>query len=621
MDTDYSQIIHFGINDVNVSFQWIYEKQPNSIFDEPLFSSLLKWHMLYNLEFDLYVFEKRGFGILSLLQDRYWNEIKANSKWIRIGWYQVDDGKTVSMPISEQILSAKTVNGLIIEKLSERGCSRIVRLHNSMGEKQLLHALTEFGVHTFLAASTIDNQSYELGSNEKRELFENGHYKDEKGIHYILSDVDLNLLAYGKTADELLVVAQRAYNLSAKRMLIDISFDEKNFARIEKDIEKFLSRLWFIKKKLYLNASAYKDQYLYFTTLNDSYLYRMAVNNPDGIEIVAELPVNKSIKYSNLLFYNDVLWMIPWKERDICAFDVEKKELKKLTLNSDKKYEFVDAAITDNWLWLLPSEGKEIIRINLQLNTQKVFNDFPNEISFSESKKMPFKNISVYDNEVYFFSDSCTHNLIFDHQHDDLIALNSFTHSDFGTIVNSELAVISPTYPREDVILLNMLTGETNAIELPETVWKEAKYYAFWHSKRIDEYSVIIVPHEANAILHVNWRKKTVDIIDIPSHSYMSMRPNTLFSGYDIHIVGDEVWISSYMGNQFIVLKGKTNIKQVVDCDIDLGTIVSFKKSQKINSLSVENEKTNLVDFIDAIKKAVVTRETRVVDSQKDTTQ
>ena len=84
------QFVHFSIDDVIRCFQWIYEAQPDSIFDEPMLKKVKEWHDTYKLHCDLYVFEKCHEFTLEQLQDRYWEELKQNSSWLKLAWHQAD---------------------------------------------------------------------------------------------------------------------------------------------------------------------------------------------------------------------------------------------------------------------------------------------------------------------------------------------------------------------------------------------------------------------------------------------------------------------------------------------------------------------------------------------------
>lgn len=81
--------IHFSIDDVFETLRWCWENEPDSIFDMDFYGRLRKWHDLYGLRCNLYVFyTKNGNFGLGDLQEKYKDELNA-ADWMVLSYHGV----------------------------------------------------------------------------------------------------------------------------------------------------------------------------------------------------------------------------------------------------------------------------------------------------------------------------------------------------------------------------------------------------------------------------------------------------------------------------------------------------------------------------------------------------
>lgn len=81
------KIAHFSIDDVGLSFRYIYNNTPKTIFDMRLYSSLLKWREKYNLIVNMYCILLLDDFCISSIPDRYGMEFEKNKDWIKYGFH------------------------------------------------------------------------------------------------------------------------------------------------------------------------------------------------------------------------------------------------------------------------------------------------------------------------------------------------------------------------------------------------------------------------------------------------------------------------------------------------------------------------------------------------------
>lgn len=228
--------INVSIDDVNQCLRWIYENEPDSIFDTVFFSKLRSWHTLYGLCFEMFVFEKwKGFSI-EMLPDRYWMELRENATWIKMVWHGIS-GDKISYSDDEKIISIDRVYSLVVGKASKDLWGSRARLHSWEGSEQVLERLQDSGCNTFLTADS-NRTSYDLDYSESEKISLYGEYK-KNGRIYVETAVRLDGFSNGMTFDDIISICDE--KLSKGRDRIEVFFHEWSFMSIFNDIDILLS--------------------------------------------------------------------------------------------------------------------------------------------------------------------------------------------------------------------------------------------------------------------------------------------------------------------------------------------------------------------------------------------
>lgn len=580
MKSNINQFIHFSIDDVIESFKWIHDRQPESIFDEPMFGRLREWHEIYDLCFDCYVFEKSGSFQLCDLQDVYWEELRENAGWLKLGWHQLQPGE-ITIALSEQIASAKRVYDLIIEKCGERGFSRSLRLHMFAGDSELIAFLKEFGVSTFLTADADERISYDMTEEQCGKLNKTGGFWDKsREINYKRTDIRLDKLGEEYVVKDVLYDAYVCANRQPRKRSLEVFCHEWRFLKICNACEEFIEKLPSISKKLYMNAAVRVDKFIYFTDAYSPFLYQMDITSRK-IDILGDLPVERSgMKYASMALYDSKIWMVPWEEAKILVYDLKcrklteiyfpkSRALDRLQINNKRPAVYRKAVSCGKYLWLLPRREKALLCINMENYSFCVVDGFPEEISFDEQKLMTFKCMALYGGWIYLFSDGCSHNLKVNANTGTMEIWNQDFRSDFGIKLDENKTLLSPTVSGAPLRIYDDNFGTFEEIELPGYLWQEAKIYAFWYACRIRD-DIYILPHEANGILKVSSKNCTLDFVEYSDIEFYSMRPNKGFSGYDVIDLEDMVWVIPYMGNQILQISSDGKLSDVIKMEIPL---------------------------------------------------
>lgn len=579
MKSNINSFLHFSINDVIVSFKWIHDKQPESIFEEPMFGKLREWHELYNLCVDCYVFEKSGSFELGNLQDIYWKELKENAGWLRLGWHQVQPGE-ITASLNEQISSAKRVHDLIVQKCGDRGFCRSLRLHLFAGDARLISHLHEMGVSTFLTVDADKRISYDMTEEQCGKLNEAGGLWDaRRKILYKQTDIRLDRLGEEYAIEDALHDAHLCANRQPYKRSLEVFCHEWRFLKICDACQEFIGKVSLIPKRLYMNAAVRANEYIYFTDICSPFLYQMNIASRQ-IDILGNLSVECSgMKYASMTLYGSKIWMVPWEAPNILIYDLKNQELTEvyfpdsnvingLLINNDWQNEYRKTVCCRERLWLLPRKGKALLCVDMENCSFCILGEFPEGICFDEQKSMMFKCMDLYNDWVYLFADGCSHNLKINANTGAIEIWNEHFRGDFGIKLDENKALLSPTVSGTPLRIYKDDLEIFEEMELPDCLWQEEKLYAFWYACRVRD-DIYILPHEANGILKIS-DKNRISLVEYLDVEFYSMRPNKGFSGYDVMDLENAIWAIPYMGNQILQISPDGKISDVIEIEIPL---------------------------------------------------
>lgn len=508
---DIGQWVHFSIDDVIESLKWVYQNRPKSIFEEPMFGTLKKWHESYGINCDLYVFEMTAGFQLTDLQDNYWEELAKESDWLKLGR---DCRKSGEITIVPHIRFDRFADGVTVKDY-------------------------------------ID---------DARAFLNKAHYKKH----------------------------------------LEIFCQEWKFMGIVSEIEQFWIKFSKIKIDLYMNASVLIGEYLYFTACNANFLFR---NRLDGgeTEVIAELPcvTYNSMKFSSLIYFENSIWMIPGREDDVIIYDMLDQKVSVLSLPYKKEHEsgwinFRKAVRYEDYIWLLPCKMPFLIRINMKKRSIRTFAEWPKEVHFDKEEKMNFFSMCTTGKYLYLFRCGCSHNIRVNLKDGSMEILNMDIPKAYGVVTDEKL-YISPISGRTPVHLYDLKEqGKETQYVLPQWVWAQEKFYAFWYAERVGN-SVWFLPHEANAVIRMKLEDGSMNFISVGMEDYKTLRTNPEFAVYEAVEQGDGIWLVSYMGNKAIMINEKGATTKTV---IFSASLSQLKRNCWKGSICYESHKEGLLQFL-----------------------
>lgn len=175
-----SQTIHFSVDDVIGCFENLTrnEKKYNSVFDEPFFAYIKSLHEKYNAKVSLYCFyEKEGFS-LDECTERFADDFKASSGWLKFGFHAAKPGAFKNFA-GEGGRSVYKMFVSQIERITGTSdcITKTVRLDYFSGDKKFIEAISDKssknGIRQLLCADSSSRDSYYLDSVQKSELNKN----------------------------------------------------------------------------------------------------------------------------------------------------------------------------------------------------------------------------------------------------------------------------------------------------------------------------------------------------------------------------------------------------------------------------------------------------------------
>lgn len=233
-----SNLVHISVDDVIDTFYWIEKYKPKSIFEQPLFFKIKKWHEQYDLIFDLYMFESKGDFDIKMVPVRYWREIAKNCEWIKLAWHRRTAGILVDSE-NEELLSIERFYKFLIMNCGHNILSDTVRLHRWIASKKIMDSLKSHGINKFLTSDS-DEISYDLTTEEMNCIKENYRYEKEN-IIYKKTVLRLDYFIDGLDISSSVKNIKNVYNITKDN--VEVFFHEKYFDKMQNIIQKLLSEL------------------------------------------------------------------------------------------------------------------------------------------------------------------------------------------------------------------------------------------------------------------------------------------------------------------------------------------------------------------------------------------
>jgi hypothetical protein len=232
---------HFSISDVLGIFQEIEEKRYRSIFEQPLLGFLKKMHELYGTKVTLFLFYENGRFNLSLLSERYREELHSQAEWLKLGFHARNEK---AFPYSHASFAEGERDFLMIRNEVFRfagvdSWSNVVRSGYCSGSREAVRAWKKNGAATILTCRPYTGLYYlSPGSSRigamwgalKRKLFggdvfeyifDHDYWIDfDEGLTFVTLDVVI------EQDKEIIETLQRVCKIPRKSEIIDVATHE-----------------------------------------------------------------------------------------------------------------------------------------------------------------------------------------------------------------------------------------------------------------------------------------------------------------------------------------------------------------------------------------------------------
>lgn len=203
---NYNKFAHVSIDDFIEAFRDITENEDvyESIFENKLFKSLKDLHEKYGVKISCYIYyrsDDKKFD-LSMCTDKFSEEFKENSSWLKFGFHTRDAGRNYeSLPgfiikndydrITDELLR---ITG------SEQCIDKVIRLQSFYGSHSAIKEIqeTEIGIIGLLSADDT-RRSYSLNDEDNSQLYLYDYFEDENNIKYFKTDIRLENIVNIKT--------------------------------------------------------------------------------------------------------------------------------------------------------------------------------------------------------------------------------------------------------------------------------------------------------------------------------------------------------------------------------------------------------------------------------------
>lgn len=553
---DYNRWVRISVDDVIVSLKRIYETHPKSVFDEVLFRNLMRFHVDYDLIFELFVFEECEGFVLSDLQDVYWEEFARNANWIKFGWH----GRNISQKKeldANDISSFERVYRLLTNKLPKQCISEVGCVHRYAGNSGLLENMKERGTGTFYTSHFDNTRSYLLDEKENMELLLNGTLEKDS-VWFLRRDICIDEFKNNK--EGLLCEYKAKSNRYPHKYQMVLFFHENEIEYIIDSLKYLLDWIPEYNHAFCLNASTLVGEYIYFTDLHTQCLYRIGIDGK-RIDRLIRCPEWKwGMKFTSLMGYENEIWMFPREEDAIYIYDIQLNTLEKLPIPHQvaekvgvEKYR--KPVMYNENFWLVTPKSKVVEKICPHDRTVSVYRNMPEEINFVDDS-LDFLNVSVHKNKIMAFRKGANKNIEVDLE-SELISTNEInTEGAFAELSENKL-YLSPVRRGGKIRIIDLNTSERKEIELPEYIWVDkVKWNSYWYVKELSEY-VFFMPLEANAILYISKADGTVNTIDIRNIKYTTQDIDKYFGLFDIYEQGSYIYAAMFCGDTILKISQK----------------------------------------------------------------
>lgn len=187
----------FTVDDNIRFFKDLTENNYSSIFENPYLAMYKRLHGKFGLKVQLNLFyQMEGFD-LSKMTDRYIEEWKANSDWLKLSFHsRLENERPYELsPYDEVYRDCSAVHEHICRFASKAALAKTTTVHYCLATKDGLSALSQIGVRGLLGLFGTDEEpmiSYGLSATDAK-FIRSGGITERDGMYFACIDIVLNL--------------------------------------------------------------------------------------------------------------------------------------------------------------------------------------------------------------------------------------------------------------------------------------------------------------------------------------------------------------------------------------------------------------------------------------------
>lgn len=328
------QWVHFSIDDVIGSFQWIYRNKPQSIFDEPMLAQLKKWHEEYDIACDLYVFEHTDGFCLTDLQDTYCEELQKEAGWLKTTEPLNDD-------LEMDIRFDYFLDGMTVQDCFEQ-TQQFFHTKYKKGKIELFCHEWRFAD----IASKID-EYWKRFDELKMPLFMNASV--EVGDKLYFTTCNTNTLY------------RLDLNSSELHQVTEIPCTTHNTMKFA-SLVAFEEKIWMIP-----------------CTEEKIYIYDMKKDSIIRVPLPYACEEGETIKFRKAIKTENYLWLLPFKTPIIVRVDMHAMKVKvydcwpeEVAFPEERKMNFISMCISNNFLYLFKYDCNCNIRLDMKNDAMEI---------------------------------------------------------------------------------------------------------------------------------------------------------------------------------------------------------------------------------------------------------
>ena len=227
----------FTVDDNLRCLQELSQGDYSSIFEYPYFAMYKRLHERFDLKVQLNLFYENPKFNLSEMSDRFKDEWKSNSDWLKISFHSRLENfqPYIESGYDEVYEDCRAVHREIIRFAGEDSLAKTTTVHYCLTTAEGLAALKDNGVLGLLGL--FGSTSSYLRTPEQCDILRTGEVVRDGGISYAMIDAVLNTLK----KDEILPTLERYKDGGFVRVMIHEQYFYPDYARYQPDFEEKLA--------------------------------------------------------------------------------------------------------------------------------------------------------------------------------------------------------------------------------------------------------------------------------------------------------------------------------------------------------------------------------------------